>query len=39
MGLLVVAWSFGLFIGPPLGTLVFAHNPMILWPPAAFSDC
>jgi len=31
MGLLVVAWSFGMLIGPPLGTLIFARNPMILW--------
>ncbi len=31
MGLLVVAWSFGMLTSPPLGTLLFAHNEMILW--------
>ncbi len=31
MGLLVVAWSVGMLVGPPLGTLTFAHHPAILW--------
>ena len=31
MGLLTVSWSFGMLAGPPLGTLIFARNPMILW--------
>lgn len=31
MGLLAVAWSFGMLAGPPLGTLVFQHNPTALW--------
>ena len=31
MGLLTVSWSFGMLFGPPLGTLIFARNPMILW--------
>ena len=31
MGLLTVSWSFGMLFGPPLGTLIFARNPSILW--------
>jgi MFS family permease len=31
MGLLTVSWSFGMLAGPPLGTAIFARNPMILW--------
>ncbi len=31
MGLLVVAYSFGLLAGPSLGTLVFERNPTALW--------
>jgi MFS family permease len=31
MGLLTVTWSFGMVIGPPLGTLLFAHNELLLW--------
>ena len=31
MGLLTVSWSFGMLLGPPLGTLIFACNPSILW--------
>ena len=31
MGLLTVSWSFGMLLGPPLGTLIFARNPSILW--------
>lgn len=31
MGLFVFTWSIGMLIGPPLGTLLFAHNPMLLW--------
>jgi MFS family permease len=31
MGLLTVTWSFGLLAGPPLGTLLFARNEMLLW--------
>jgi MFS family permease len=31
MGLLTVSWSFGMLAGPPLGTVMFAHNPMVLW--------
>jgi MFS family permease len=32
MGLLVVTFSFGMLCGPPLGTLLFARNEMLLWP-------
>ena len=31
MGLLTVTWSFGMLAGPPLGTLLFARNEMLLW--------
>jgi len=31
MGLLTVAWSFGMLFGPPIGTMVFARNPAALW--------
>ncbi|HEY8180853.1 MAG TPA: MFS transporter [Thermoanaerobaculia bacterium] len=31
MGLLTVTWSFGMVVGPPLGTLLFAHNELLLW--------
>ena len=31
MGLLTVAWSFGMLFGPPIGTLIFARNPAVLW--------
>jgi MFS family permease len=31
MGLLTVTWSFGMVFGPPIGTLLFAHNEIILW--------
>jgi MFS family permease len=31
MGLLTATWSFGMVVGPPLGTLLFAHNELILW--------
>ncbi|HEY6843097.1 MAG TPA: MFS transporter [Thermoanaerobaculia bacterium] len=31
MGLLTVSWSFGMLFGPPLGTIIFARNPAILW--------
>ena len=35
MGLLMLMWSIGLMIGPPLGTLAWEHNPVILWLSAA----
>jgi len=31
MGLLTVTWSFGMLAGPPLGTILFARNEMLLW--------
>ena len=31
MGLLTIAWSFGMLFGPPIGTIVFARNPAWLW--------
>jgi MFS family permease len=31
MGFNSLAWSLGLLLGPPLGTLVFSHNPTLLW--------
>jgi MFS family permease len=31
MGLLTVTWSFGMVVGPPVGTLLFAHNELLLW--------
>jgi MFS family permease len=31
MGLWVLTWSVGLMIGPPLGTLLLSHDPVILW--------
>jgi MFS family permease len=31
MGLLTVTWSFGMVFGPPIGTLLFAHNETVLW--------
>ncbi len=31
MGLLTVTWSFGMLTGPPLGTILFARNEMLLW--------
>src|SRR5262249_22027826 len=31
MGLLTVSWSFGMLFGPPLGTMVYASNPTVLW--------
>jgi MFS family permease len=37
MGLLTVTWSFGMLAGPPLGTLLFARNEMLLW--AACGAC
>ena len=31
MGLLTITWSFGMVVGPPVGTLLFAHNEQLLW--------
>ncbi len=31
MGMLTLAWSFGMLTGPPLGTLVFERSPRALW--------
>jgi MFS family permease len=31
MGLLTVTWSFGMLFGPPLGTMIYASNPTVLW--------
>ncbi len=31
MGLLTVTWSFGMLAGPPLGTMLFERNEMLLW--------
>jgi len=31
MGLWGMTWSVGLMLGPPLGTLVFARSPAVLW--------
>ena len=31
MGLLTVSWSFGMLFGPPLGTMIYASNPTVLW--------
>ena len=31
MGLLTVTWSFGMLAGPPLGTMLFARDEMLLW--------
>ena len=31
MGFLMLAWSIGLMIGPPIGTLIYERNPSILW--------
>ena len=35
MGLLMMSWSLGLMLGPPLGTLVYERNPTMLWLGAA----
>jgi MFS family permease len=35
MGLLVLMWSIGMLIGPPLGTLLFERAPAMLWIGAA----
>jgi MFS family permease len=31
MGMYSVAWSIGMMLGPPVGTLVFERNPAALW--------
>ena len=31
MGLLTVSWSFGMLFGPPIGTMIYARNPNVLW--------
>jgi MFS family permease len=31
MGLLTVTWSLGMLTGPPIGTILFARNEMLLW--------
>jgi MFS family permease len=31
MGFLSVSWSVGMLLGPPLGTLLFARDPGLLW--------
>jgi len=31
MGMLVLMWSLGMMLGPPLGTLAFEHNATLLW--------
>jgi len=31
MGLLTVSWSCGMLLGPPLGTMIYASNPAVLW--------
>jgi MFS family permease len=31
MGLLVLMWSLGMMLGPPLGTLAYEHNAALLW--------
>ena len=31
MGLFVLTWSFGMMIGPTVGTRVYAWNPAVLW--------
>lgn len=31
MGLWVLTWSVGLMLGPPIGTMLLAHDPAILW--------
>jgi MFS family permease len=35
MGLLVLMWSIGMMIGPPIGTLLFARHREMLWIGAA----
>ena len=31
MGMWVLAWSVGLMLGPPIGTMLLAHNATLLW--------
>jgi MFS family permease len=31
LGLVMMMWSLGMVIGPPAGTLLFAHNPAFVW--------
>jgi MFS family permease len=31
MGIWVLTWSIGMIVGPPLGSMLFAHNPALLW--------
>jgi len=31
LGLVMMMWSFGMVIGPPAGTLLFEHNPALVW--------
>ena len=31
MGLMTLTWSLGMLLGPPLGTLLFARNELLLW--------
>lgn len=39
MGLLVLMWSLGMMLGPPLGTFAFQHNPTILWTSCGVLAC
>lgn len=31
LGLVMMMWSLGMIIGPPVGTFVFQHNPAAVW--------
>ena len=31
LGLVMMMWSLGMVIGPPAGTLLFEHNPALVW--------
>jgi MFS family permease len=31
MGVYMLAWSFGMLAGPPLGALAYQHDPRIVW--------
>src|SRR5258708_32414351 len=31
LGLMMLMWSLGMVIGPPVGTLVFERSPAVVW--------
>jgi MFS family permease len=31
MGIWVLTWSIGMIVGPPVGSMILAHNPALLW--------